>query len=68
MSLIACGIDFSMHLLYILQPCPPRSRDIRTLQCESFKDIEYRGRKRDWVPVISDGKQLNKFICDSIFS
>ena len=45
-------------LLFIFQLCPPTSKDFRTLQCESFNGIKYRGEKHEWVPVISDGKCL----------
>lgn len=44
----------------ILQPCPPRSKDFRTLQCDSFNGIKYKGEKHEWVPVISDGKLQSK--------
>ena len=46
------------YITLIFQPCPPTSKDFRTLQCESFNGIKYRGEKHEWVPVISDGKCL----------
>ena len=46
------------YITFIFQPCPPTSKDFRTLQCESFNGIKYRGEKHEWVPVISDGKCL----------
>ena len=59
-----CKRKFHLRLLVyinclsivIFQPCPPASKDFRTLQCESFNGIKYRGGKHEWVPVISDGK------------
>ncbi|XP_078378045.1 A disintegrin and metalloproteinase with thrombospondin motifs 19-like [Oculina patagonica] len=44
-----------------VKPCLPRSRDFRTLQCESFNGITYRGGKHEWVPVISDGQPCSLF-------
>lgn len=44
-----------------LEPCPPTSKDFRTLQCESFNGIKYRGEKHEWVPVISDGQPCSLF-------
>ncbi|CAH3196092.1 unnamed protein product, partial [Porites evermanni] len=44
-----------------VKSCPLGSKDFRTLQCESFKDTEYKGIKHDWVPVLSYGHPCSLF-------